>query len=81
MTMKKWYLAAMNDGLFIVDVMPAPAPVDHVNPSRPIPSLVIPLHHNDRITQETAGRIVAAHNAEIDSTERAAVVAGNWGRE
>lgn len=82
MTMKKWYLAVMNDGLFIVDAQPAPAPVDHVNPiRRPIPSLVIPLRHNDRITQQVAERIVAEHNAEIDNTEQDAIVAGNWGRE
>ena len=81
MTMRKWYLAAMNDGLFIVDVMPAPAPVDHVNPNKLAHSLIIPLRNADRVTQEVAAQIIAAHNAEADSAERATVVAGNWGRE
>jgi hypothetical protein len=77
--MKKWYLATMNDGLFIVDVMLAS--VDHLNQNKLTHSLIIPLRHNDRVTQEVAAQIIAAHNAEIDSTERTANVAGNWGRE
>jgi hypothetical protein len=79
--MKKWYLATMNDGLFIVDVMPAPAPMDHVNPNKLAHSLIIPLRNNDRVTQEVAAQIIAAHNAEIDGAERTASIAGNWGRE
>lgn len=79
--MKKWYLAAMNDGLFIVDAPPAPAPVDHVNPNRTMPSLVIPLRHNDLITQQVAERIVAEHNTEIDRAEQSpAAVVGSRGR-
>lgn len=46
-----------------------------------MPSLVIPLRHNDRITQQVAERIVAEHNTEIDNAEQTAIVAGNWGRE
>lgn len=60
-----WYLATMNDGLAIIDVQPAPAPVDYVNPNRRAPSLIIPLRHNDRVTQEVAEQIVAEHNAAI----------------
>lgn len=60
-----WYVATMNDGLAIIDVEPAPAPVDAVNPHRPAPSLVIPLRHADRVTQEVAEEIVREHNDAI----------------
>ncbi len=60
-----WYLGAMNDGLAIIDVPPSPAPVDHVNPNKQAPSLIIPLRNNDRITQEVAEQIVREHNASI----------------
>ena len=60
-----WYLGSMNDGLAIIDVPPGPAPVDHVNPNRPAPSLIIPLRNNDRVTQEVAEQIVREHNASI----------------
>lgn len=55
----------MNDGLAIINVKPAPAPVDHVNPNRPAPTLIIPLRNNDRVTQEVAEQVVAEHNAAI----------------
>lgn len=60
-----WYLATMNDGLAIVNVKPAPAPIDEVNPNRPAPSLIIALKHNDRATQEVAEEIVREHNAAM----------------
>ena len=60
-----WYVATMNDGLAIIDVKPAPAPVDAVNPNRPAPALIIPLRHNDRATQKAAEEIVREHNAAI----------------
>lgn len=35
-----WYLATMNDGLFVIDRKPRPAPVDYVNPNLEPPSVV-----------------------------------------
>ena len=64
-TERLWYVATMNDGLAIIDVKPAPAPVDSINPKRPAPSLIIPLRHADRDTQEVAEEIVREHNAAI----------------
>jgi len=66
-----WYVATMNNGLFIIDHKPAPAPVDYVNTSIPAPSLVIPLRHNDRVTQEVAEQIVSEHNAALLRAGRA----------
>lgn len=60
-----WYVATMSDGLAIVDVKPAPAPVDTINPHRPAPSLIIPLRHADRVTQEVTEEIVREHNAAL----------------
>lgn len=59
----KWYVATMNDGLFIVNRPPHPAPVDYVNTNSTPPETVIPLRHNDAIMQAVAEEIVAAHNA------------------
>lgn len=60
-----WYLATMNDGLFIVNRKPQPAPIDVTNTSLTSPEIVIPLPGNDRFTQRVAEIIVAVHNAEI----------------
>jgi len=61
MTNYKWYIGTMNDGLFIIDQPPQPAPIDYacgidhdVN--------VIAAMGNDRIRTEA---IVAAHNETI----------------
>lgn len=56
----------MNDGLAIIDVPPAPAPVDAINPNRAAPTTIIPLRRNDRVTQEVAEQIVSEHNAAIE---------------
>src|ERR1043165_8395065 len=66
-----WYVAAMNDGLFIVNEKPRPAPVDYVNPSLPGPSLVIPMRGGGKELQELAEEIVAAHNARLTKSVNA----------
>lgn len=63
--MDKWYVAAMNDCIFIVDQEPRPAPVDHVNPNLPAPSVVISMRSGSREAQEIAERVVREHNASI----------------
>lgn len=64
---KLWYLATMNDGLFVINRRPQPAPVDFVNPSLEPPEIVIPLPSNDRMTQTAAELLIAAHNACINN--------------
>jgi len=61
----QWYVAAMNDCIFIIDREPRPTPVDHVNPSLPVPSVVISMRSGSRETQEIAERIVEAHNKSV----------------
>ena len=60
--MTKWYVATMNDAIFIVDVKPHLAPVDSINPLLPQPTVVIPMGSGDRKTQQLAEEIVEAHN-------------------
>jgi hypothetical protein len=74
--MNKWYVATMNDGIFIINQKPHPVPVDYVNPNASGPSLVISMRSGSRGIGEIAEQIVTAHNAEVD----AEVKAGNWGR-
>lgn len=61
----RWYVAAMNDCIFIVNEPPRPAPVDYVNPNAPAPSVVISMRSGSRDAQEIAEQIVAAHNATL----------------
>ena len=58
---KRWYVGAMNDGLFIIDQPPSPAPLDHVNPDRHKDAMVIAWSGS----REDADRIVDAHNAGL----------------
>jgi hypothetical protein len=54
-----WYVGAMNDGLFIIDQPPSPAPVDHVSPERHKDATILA-----RIERrEDADRIVATLNS------------------
>ncbi|HEX2878776.1 MAG TPA: Lar family restriction alleviation protein [Polyangiaceae bacterium] len=66
--MNKWYVATMNDCIFIVDQQPRPAPVDHVNPNAPAPSVVISMRSGSREAQEIAEEIVKAHNGDTNAT-------------
>jgi hypothetical protein len=75
--MRTWYVAAMNDCIFIVDEKPHPVPVDYVNPNLPQPSVVISMRSGSREAQETAEQIVVAHNSELEIATRA----GSWGRD
>lgn len=68
--MDKWYVATMNDGIFIINQKPHPVPVDYVNPNASGPSLVISMRSGSRCAEEIAERIVAAHNAELDAEVR-----------
>lgn len=63
--MDKWYVAAMNDCIFIVDQEPRPTPVDHVNPNLPAASVVISMRSGSREAQEIAELIVGEHNAAM----------------
>jgi hypothetical protein len=63
--MNKWYVATMNDGIFIINTKPHPAPVDYVNPNAPEPTMVISMRSGSREAEELAQQIVNAHNAEI----------------
>jgi hypothetical protein len=63
--MKTWYVATMNDCIFIVNSKPHPAPVDGVNPNHPSPSVVISMRSGSHESQEIAERIVAEHNKTI----------------
>lgn len=62
----KWYVATMNDCIFIINRQPRPAPIDYPNP-RVGPDLVISMRSGSRETQELAEAIVAAHNATVPS--------------
>jgi len=61
-TRETWYVAAMNDCIFIIDQKPHPAPIDYVNETAPAPSVVISMRSGSREAQEIAEQIVAAHN-------------------
>jgi hypothetical protein len=68
-----WYLAAMNDGLFIIDQPPRPSN-DHPWHDRPDgPGLAIPL---GAMQQRDALAIVEAHNAAIAGAMSAAMLTG-----
>lgn len=61
----KWYVATMNDCIFIVNRKPRPAPVDHVNPNTPAPGVVISMRSGSREVQRIAEEITEAHNATV----------------
>lgn len=62
MTNGKWYLGAMNDGLFIIDRPPKPVPVDYLTAGDPDLNVIVAMG-NDKIR---AKAIVAAHNAIVE---------------
>lgn len=57
---RRWYLGAQNDGLFIIDTPPRPSNDDQWHDRPDGPSLVIPL---GAMSREKAQAIVDAHNA------------------
>jgi hypothetical protein len=64
--MEKWYVATMNDCIFIVDREPHPAPIDRINPDAPAPNVVMSMRSRSREAQAIADQIVAEHNAAIE---------------
>lgn len=62
--MAEWYVATMNDCIFITDEPPRPSTDDRV--FRSGPSLVISLRSGSRDAQEAAEEIVAAHNGDLE---------------
>lgn len=77
----KWYIAAMNDCVFIIDRQPRPAPVDYISPTLPMPNVVISMQSGSREAQEMAKQIVAAHNADIQSQHRHSASCGHFNSE
>lgn len=63
MTTGKWYLGAMNDGLFIIDAPPQPAPVDYFCDVDHDVNVIVAMG-TDRTKAEA---IIEAHNAAIDA--------------
>lgn len=65
---ERWYLASMNDGLFIINRPPRPSndggPGDVPN----APTLVLPI---SGLAEERASDIVNAHNTALHNTDRA----------
>lgn len=60
---RKLYVATMNDGLFIIDQMPSPAPIDHTFPDRHKDTNVIAkMIGNDQEALKMAQAFVAAWN-------------------
>jgi hypothetical protein len=64
MTAGRWYLGAMNDGLFIIDRPPSPSGTD-VPPGiyAHDPEMALPVWP---LSEERARAIVDAHNAALD---------------
>lgn len=68
---ERWYIGTMNDGLFIINTKPQPAPVDYPFHDRGDgPTLVIPV---SALGSERANEIVAAHNKAVEALLRAPV--------
>ncbi|OYW21808.1 MAG: hypothetical protein B7Z52_00375, partial [Burkholderiales bacterium 12-64-5] len=61
--MPKWYLAAMNDGLFIIDKPPRPSTDDQDFEAPGGPEMVLNVA---ALTQDRAERIVEQHNKEVE---------------
>lgn len=58
----KWYLGAMNDGLFIIDEPPQPAPIDYFCDADHSVNVIVAMG-NDRARAEA---IIEAHNTIVD---------------
>jgi len=68
MTLERWYLGAMNDGLFIINAPPRPSTDDiwHDRPDGPTMFLNIDPLRGD---MKKAQAIVDAHNAALKERE------------
>lgn len=64
MPVPRLYVAAMNDGLFIIDQPPRPAPVDYTNPHTAPDTNCIAALGADRAL---ADKLVAAWNGVLDA--------------
>lgn len=62
----RWYLGAMNDGLFIIDEPPQPAPVDYFCDADHDTEVIVAMG-TDRTKAEM---IITAHNAAIEAAAR-----------
>lgn len=57
--MKKWYLGAMNDGLFVIDQPPSPSTDYPVHDAATNAIAQVPFE-----AKQLAEKLIAAHNAE-----------------
>lgn len=62
MAIKRWYLGAMNDALFIIDAQPRPSNDYVIHDRKDGPELVIPVHG---LSDKQAQAIVDAHNSYL----------------
>lgn len=60
--MRKWYLASMNDGLFIINQPPRPSTDEQFHDRADGPGMVINVSGMD---PQLANEIVAAHNLSL----------------
>lgn len=68
---ERWHIGTMNDGLFIINTKPQPAPVDYpFHDRKDGPTLVIPV---SALGSERANEIVTAHNKAVEALLRAPV--------
>lgn len=63
--MSRWYVAAMNDCIFIIDQPPRPAPVDYITTEMDC-GICISMQSGSKQAQMLAETIVGAHNATMD---------------
>lgn len=62
--MSKWYVATMNDCIFIIDQKPRPAPVDYMTTEMDC-GVCISMQSGSKQVQALAELIVEAHNLSI----------------
>lgn len=62
--MSKWYVATMNDCIFIIDQKPRPAPVDYMTAEMDC-GVCISMQSGSKQAQALAELIVEAHNLSI----------------
>jgi hypothetical protein len=65
----KWYIGTMNDGLFIIDQPPQPAPVDYACGMNHDVNVIAAMG-NDRVRAEA---IVAAHNEAVANARASSI--------
>lgn len=63
--MSKWYVATMNDCIFIIDRKPKPAPVDYIGTEMDC-EVCISMESGSKQAQMLAETIVEAHNATVE---------------